>query len=110
VVDADAEVVEDETADVAADLLQVGGAGREEMEVREEEKRLVLVLEANAVGQGADVVAEVEGLARRAVAGEDAAAGGWLRVTISHRAGPLVDSSNRTMEQWSNQSSIPSRI
>ena len=59
-VDADAEVVEDELADVLADVARVLEAGGQGVVVGDDEEAVVLVLEPDAVRQRADVVAEVE--------------------------------------------------
>ena len=71
-VDADARVVEHELADVRRRSRRVSRSGGQGVVVGDDEEALVLVAEADAVLQRADVVAEVE-LPGGAVAGEDPA-------------------------------------
>ena len=72
-IDAAGEIVEHGRADVVGQgfdvfLLGLGGEG---VEVGDDEEALVLVLQSDAVGEGTDVMAEVE-FAGRAIAREDA--------------------------------------
>ena len=70
-VDADREPVLHDLERVAPDVVRLLRARRERVHVRDQEVAVVLVLEAHAIFERADPVAEVKS-ARRGIAGEDA--------------------------------------
>ena len=73
-IDADGEIISHHLKDIAADFLRVAAVVGQTLEIRDEDKLLVVVLEQHALAQGTDVVAEVQ-LAGRTVAGQDRLAG-----------------------------------
>ena len=73
-IDTDGEIIGHHLKDIAADFLWVTAVVGQSLQVRDEDKLLMVVLEQHALAQGTNVVAEVQ-LAGRTVAGQDRLAG-----------------------------------
>ena len=73
-VDADGQIIGHDFEDMVADFLRVAAVIGEPLQVGDQDKLLVVVLQRDALAQRADVVAKMQ-LAGRPVAGED---GLWM--------------------------------
>ena len=73
-IDADGEIIGHHLKDIAADFLRIAAVVGQSLEIRDEDKLLVVMLELHALAQGTDVVSEVQ-LAGRTVAGQNSLAG-----------------------------------